>query len=444
MKRHYLPVSLVLLLTAFASSARAEKRVERDLAYKTSGSDYELERCKLDLYLPEGEGFPVVVWFHGGGLTTGAKDGETDRRVAQRLVDAGIGCANVNYRLSPKAKFPAYVEDAAAAVAWVAKNIGKYGGDPEALFVSGHSAGGYLTAILGVDPQYLAAHGMSPNELSGLMPVSGQMSTHTTIQGERGTVSETRIVDAAAPLYHVENLGPTELIIAGTRDAPDREQVNRDYAKALQDAGHKDVTLLVVPGRTHGTIIELVDQPDDVVALAMLKFIRDRLPRQLEPVEMGETRPVHKFGDIWLAGQPSPEDLALFQQQGVETIINVRRAEEIDWGEAAEVERLGMHYVYAPFGGDVKLTPEIIDEVLTTLRDETRGPTLFHCASANRVGAIWYAYRVLDGGVSPEVAEREAKTVGLRNPEYLKKAQAYVVDHTKADPALATTPSIPP
>lgn len=426
-------MSLVLLLAISNHFATAIPRSKTDVPYKTATADYEIQQCKLDLYLPAEEGFPVVVWFHGGGLVAGEKNGDTERRVAQRLVDAGIGCASVNYRLSPQATFPAYVEDAAAAVAWVAKNIASYGGDPQSLFVSGHSAGGYLAAIVGVDLQYLRAHGMSPDDLRGLIPISGPMATHPSILQERGIESEGRTVDAAAPLFHVKNQGPPQLIIAGDHDMPDREKVNRDYAKALQKAGHADITLLVVPGRTHGSIINRVDQPDDVVALAMLNFIRAHLPRQLESVQLGEIKNVHKFGDTWLAGQPSPEDLALFKQQGVETIINVRRAEEIDWDEAAVVKRLGMRYVYAPYGGNVKLTSDIIDKVLAALRNPTRGPTAFHCASANRVGAIWYAYRVLDGGMSSDAAEREAKTVGLRTPEYLKKAQEYVEERKRQD-----------
>lgn len=444
MKHLALRLALALLFVCLVRSAAAEMRVERDIAYKSSGTDYERERCKLDLYLPEDEGFPVVVWFHGGGLTGGEKDGETDQRVARRLVEAGIGCVNANYRLSPKAKFPAYVDDAAAAVAWVAKHIGEYGGDPEKLIVGGHSAGGYLTAIIGIDPQYLAAHGMSLDDLRGLMPVSGQMSTHTTIQGERGEVSEERVVDAAAPLDHVKNLGPPVLIVAGGEDLPDREEVNRDYAQALEDAGHNDVTLVVVEGRDHGTIIELVDQSDDVVAEAMLKFIRECAAAPLEKVKVGSIRPAHECGELLLAGQPSPEDLELLQQQGFQTILNVRHEDEIDWNQADAIAKLGMTYVHVPFSGGAELTDEVFNKVLAVLRDKKSGPTLFHCATANRVGAIWYVHRVLDEGVDPETAEQEARQVGLRNPEYLKRARAYVEEHETKSLAAESFPSASP
>lgn len=420
-------MSLVLLLLAgMGGCGVAETPLGKDLPYKTGTSGYELKRCKLDLYLPTGEGFPVVVWFHGGGLVEGEKSGKTEQRLAQRLVEAGIGCVCVNYRLSPQATFPAYVEDAAAAVAWVAKNITDYGGDPQLLFVSGHSAGGYLAAIIGVDPQYLAAHDLSPDDLRGLIPISGQMATHMNILKERGIESEIRVVDAAAPLFHVSAGSPPQLIIAGDQDSPDREAVNRDYAEALQAAGHVDITLLVVPGRTHGSIVEMVDQPDDVVALAMLEFIHQRLADRLQAEEVGGMTPVHRCGELLLAGQPSPEDLAVLSERGIKTIISVRHSDEIDWDEAAAAAKHQMQYIHVPFKGEEQLTDEVFDTVLSALRNEENGPTAFHCGSANRVGAIWYVHRVMDEGVSPDVAEREAKQVGLRNLDYLKKAQQYI------------------
>lgn len=426
MKRLMLRLTMVIALAALTAQALAEMRVERDIEYKTSDDAYVQERCKLDLYLPQGDGFPVVVWFHGGGLTAGEKTGDFEQRLAKWFVEHGIACANVGYRLSPKAKFPAYVEDTAAAVTWVKKNIKNYGGDPDGLFVSGHSAGGYLTAIIGVDPQYLAKHELSPSDLSGLIPVSGQMSTHTTIQDERGKRSETRVIDAAAPLFHVKYLGPPVLVVAGGEDSPDREEVNRDYAKALQDAGHKDVALLVVEGRDHGTIISRVDEPEDVVGVALLEFVREHSDGELEQVTVGSMTPVHRFGDVLLAGQPSREDLALLKEQGFKTVINLRRTSEINWDQAEAVRQLGLNYVHVPFSGGAELTDEVFDKVLATLRDEASGPTLFHCASANRVGAIWYAHRVLDDGIGSNEAEAEARQVGLRTSEYLTRAQDYV------------------
>lgn len=429
---------LLLLLIVWAGTCRgaaAEVRLETDLPYKTDATGYERERCKLDLHLPAEEGFPVVVWFHGGGLRVGEKNGGIEKRLAKRLVEAGIGCACVNYRLSPQSKFPTYVEDAAAAVAWVAENIADYGGDPRSVFVSGHSAGGYLTAIVGVDPRWLRAHGMSPNELRGLLPISGQLATHTTILEERGDKSDDRVLDDAAPLRHVSDGSPPQLVIAGGNDLPDREQVNRDYVAALQKVHHPDVTLLVVPKRTHVSIVGLVNQPDDVVAQAMIDFINDHRVDRLRALNIGGIKPVHQCGQLLLAGQPSPEDLALLKKRGIKTILSVRHANEIDWDEAAAATKHDMQFVQVPFRGKEELTDAVFDQVLSVLRNKENGPTAFHCGSANRVGAIWYVHRVLEEGVPPAVAEREAKQVGLRNLDYLKKAQDYVQRHGETDPA---------
>lgn len=152
--------------------------------------NYQKERCKLDIYVPENQnGFTTVVWFHGGGLTAGEK------AIPERLKNQGLGVVAVNYRLSPKVKSPAYIDDAAAAVAWVIKNIPRYGGDPQKVVVSGHSAGGYLTCMIGLDKHYLAAYGIDANTLQKLVPFSGQMITHFEIRREYNLPPNLRILN---------------------------------------------------------------------------------------------------------------------------------------------------------------------------------------------------------------------------------------------------------
>ncbi len=85
------------------------------------------------------------MWIHGGGLTEGS------RSIPAKLKNQGFAVATIDYRLSPGAKSPAYVEDAAAAVAWIFNNIEKYGGSPDRIFLTGHSAGGYLAMMLDLD-----------------------------------------------------------------------------------------------------------------------------------------------------------------------------------------------------------------------------------------------------------------------------------------------------
>jgi len=142
---------------------------------------------------------------------------------------------------------------------------------------------------------------------------------------------------------------------------------------------------------------------------------------------LGDIKQVHALGDIYLTGQPSVEDLRVLKKQGIETIITLRMPGEVPWDEAAAVKKEGMKFVSVPFQGPDELKPKVFDEVLKILRDKKkRGPTVLHCGSANRVGALWYAHRVLEGKLSPEAALKEAKTVGLRTPAYLDKAQEYV------------------
>ena len=151
--------------------------------------------------------------------------------------------------------------------------------------------------------------------------------------------------------------------------------------------------------------------------------------KQLQKEELGSIRPVHMLGNIYLAGQPQPEDLPLLQRAGIKTVITLRKLDELSWDEAAAVEAQQMKYVEVPFRSPEELTPKVFDELRKVLNSKSRGPTLLHCGSANRVGAIWYAYRILDGKLSPEAALKEAKTVGLRTPAYLEQAQAYVEQH---------------
>ncbi|TWU29989.1 beta-lactamase hydrolase domain-containing protein [Bythopirellula polymerisocia] len=158
---------------------------------------------------------------------------------------------------------------------------------------------------------------------------------------------------------------------------------------------------------------------------------------QLEKCELGHATPVHRFGKVYLAGQPTEEDLLELKADGMRTIINLRPDKELPWNEGAAVKRAGMKYVHVPFRGEEQLTSTVFDQVLGALRDEESGTTLLHCGSANRVGAIWYAHRVLDDELDPVTAELEAKQVGLRDAAYLEKAKEYVeTQNRKKQPAV--------
>jgi acetyl esterase/lipase len=203
-------------------------QTESNVIYRSGEAltDYEKERCRLDVYHPtNAKGFATVVWFHGGGLTGG------NRSVPHGLQDQGIAVVAANYRLSPHVKSPAYIEDAAAAVAWTFRNIERFGGDPDKIYVSGHSAGGYLTSMVGLDKQWLAAHDIDANRIAGLIPYSGQCITHFTIRAERGISDKQPVIDELAPLFHVRKDAPPLLLITGDREL---ELIGRYEETALQ------------------------------------------------------------------------------------------------------------------------------------------------------------------------------------------------------------------
>ena len=143
-----LAVLLLLAGTGYAQDRPATKYVtEKDTPYRTGdGVTASMrEQCKLDVYHPQGAtGFPTVVWFHGGGLTEGKK------AIPPGLANKGLAVIAANYRLSPSVTAPAYIEDAAAAVAWTFSNGDRSGGSRTHVYVAGHSAGGSLTAMVGL------------------------------------------------------------------------------------------------------------------------------------------------------------------------------------------------------------------------------------------------------------------------------------------------------
>lgn len=233
------------------TEAAGQYSIVTDLLYRADDqlSDYMKERCRLDVYYPRDKKmFPTVVWFHGGGLKAG------HRSVPEELMEQGIAVVAVNYRLHPKVKSPAYVEDAAAAVAWVFRNIEKYGGSRKSIFVSGHSAGGYLTSMVGLDKRWLKPHGIDANEIAGLIPYSGHTITHFTVRAERGIDGKQPILDDMAPLFHVRKDAPPLLLITGDRELEllGRYEENAYLWRMMKVVDHPDTTIHELDGYDHG------------------------------------------------------------------------------------------------------------------------------------------------------------------------------------------------
>lgn len=259
--------TLVTLHLLFIVVSAVFAKTEEGIAYYSDATDaYQAGQCRLDLYIPDdSKGFPTVVWFHGGGMKGG------NRYIPEQLKERGIAVAAVSYRLSPKVKAPVYIEDAAAAVAWVIKNITQFGGDPEKIYISGHSAGGYLVAMVGLDTRWLGAHGVDITSLAGVIPFSGQTLTHYTIREERGLPKERPVIDELAPVHHARADAPPFLLITGDRELEmtARYEENAYLYSLMRAAGHKDVQLFELQGYGHGNM-------RDGGYPLLLKFISER------------------------------------------------------------------------------------------------------------------------------------------------------------------------
>ena len=249
----HLLLTFILIFSASILFAQQPKYVTKTAVPYYSeairGSDnYIKERCVLDVYYPENiKGFATVVWFHGGGLTGGSKE------IPEALKNKNICIVGVNYRLSPNVKVKQCIEDAAAAIAWTFNHIAEYGGDTSLIFVSGHSAGGYLTLMTGLDKQWLKPYSINANRIAGLIPLSGQAITHFTLRKERGIADTQPVVDEFAPLFHVRADAPPLLLITGDREMEllGRYEENAYLARMMKVAGHKNTRLLEMQGYGH-------------------------------------------------------------------------------------------------------------------------------------------------------------------------------------------------
>jgi len=264
-----------LSLTAFAPPPEQPTAdgyaTKKDVPYRTEPAldAYARERCVLDLYYPEKKkDFPTIVWFHGGGLYTGEKF------IPERLKNQGFAIVAPNYRLHPKVKAPVYIEDAAAAVAWTFKNIDRFGGSTKKIFVAGHSAGGYLTSMVGLDKHFLAAHDVDADQIAGLAPYSGHTITHFTPRKEMGIPRDQPVVDKLAPLFHVRANAPPILLVTGDRELEllGRYEENAYMWRMLKLKGHANCELFELDGFNHGGMME----PSHTLALRFFNGILDR------------------------------------------------------------------------------------------------------------------------------------------------------------------------
>ena len=171
-------------------------KITKDVFYTADNDPFR----SLDIFLPEQNGFPVFVYFHGGGLVAGNRGGMDN--TAKYLCERGVALVSAEYRLMPSADYPDFLDDAAAAVKWVADNIPSMGGNGK-IFVGGSSAGGYISQMLCFDSRWLGKYGIDCAEITGYIHDAGQPTAHFNVLKSRGIDSRRVIIDETSPLYHV-------------------------------------------------------------------------------------------------------------------------------------------------------------------------------------------------------------------------------------------------
>ncbi len=269
MANKYSATVFLFFVGTFLLVSQTRYVLEKDIPYydmATRNSDaYIKERCKLDIYYPKDTtNVSTVVWFHGGGLESGEK------HIPEGLLEKGVIVVTVNYRMHPKVLNPVYIEDAAAAVAWAFNNIDKYKGNKKKIFITGHSAGGYLASMVGLDKSYLKGFDIDADDIAGLIPFSGHTITHFTIRKEMGIEGTQPIVDKYAPLFHVRKDAPPILLITGNRELEllGRYEENAYFYRMMKIVEHPDIELMEMDGYGHNMVYPAIP--------LLLNFVRDK------------------------------------------------------------------------------------------------------------------------------------------------------------------------
>ncbi len=246
---------------------------------------------------PAVRGLPIVVFVHGGGWQRGEKRGFLERR-APAFSGAGFLLATINYRLAPQATHPAQIRDTAAALAWLHANARAFGGDPEALFVMGHSAGAHLAALVATDERWLGEHDLPLSALRGAILLDGAsydlVGRSGDMEGAEQFIAQVfgndpAIWAEASPMNHVaagKGIPPCLLLVAGRN--PDSGEDAALFSAKLQAAGTSAI-VETFPAKTHVAISRELGLPGDGPTARILDFVAQTSgrPRPPEPSTSG-------------------------------------------------------------------------------------------------------------------------------------------------------------
>ncbi|WP_338869686.1 alpha/beta hydrolase [Spirosoma sp. SC4-14] len=276
-------IVLILLANEYAI-ARASRRVS-DIPYVQPGQvGFMAKRQVLDVFIPKSEPSrkkPVVLFIHGGNWDSGNKN--LYSFVGRRLASLGIVAVVINYRLAPQVRLPDMAADCAQAVWWVTTHIANYSGDPDQLFVMGHSAGGGLAALLATDELLFAKLGLTKNPIRGAIlddPAGLDMFDYLTKMEYPGDEqylipwgNDPAIWRANSALYHLDAGSPPMLLFVGERTYPSIIGSSRRFNQRLQELKIAH-SFTILPGKKHVAMVTQLFWKSNIIYRDLQKFIR--------------------------------------------------------------------------------------------------------------------------------------------------------------------------
>ena len=263
------------------------------------------KELSLDLYAPKKKGkHAVMVMIHGGAWSYGNKSDQSMRRYkVPHFVGAGYVYVSINYRLSktPAVKHPAHVKDVAKALAWVHDNVAKYGGDPDRIFVMGHSAGAHLAVLVATDHRRLKAEGKSLSMLKGVISLdTAAYDVSRAIHELRGGPRVRAIFEKpfgktkdawldASPAHHVApKKGIPPMLVFYTRGLKTGGQLSKDFVQQLRTSG-TPAFAVHASDKDHGGINWCIGQVGDPYTSLVMRFLEQ--PQDADKLSLKPPKP---------------------------------------------------------------------------------------------------------------------------------------------------------
>lgn len=238
----------------------------------------------LDIYAPKGaSGAPVVIFIHGGGWSKRDKDEVGSQ--PKLFNSAGIIVASINYRLAPAIRHPENVRDVAFAIAWIHRNIRKSGGDPNKIFLMGHSAGSHLAALVATDERYLAENDLRRNQLAGVISLDGSAfdildrvknGSAQIAENCRRAFGESHVAQAdGSPINHLKGSDPLPpFLLIYLKDGTLNHTQSQRFMDALEKEKGTAKLIRVMEDKTHQALCDDLGTGQDATGAILVKYIK--------------------------------------------------------------------------------------------------------------------------------------------------------------------------